>query len=99
MPRADECRFPARLPSPCVRDIPGDSLWLLHIDMHIAMAPPPPSEQIWASSRHRGDMYMGSDLRTQKHPPRLSQLVNEQAQHPHPGGERAQQSPSQGQAP
>ena len=99
MPRADDCRFSARLPSPCVRDIPGDSLWLLYVDMHIAMAPRPPSEQIWASSSHHGDMYLGSDLRAQKHPPRLSQLLREQAQHPHPGGERAQQSPSQGQAP
>jgi hypothetical protein len=53
MPRAGDCRFSARLPSPCVRDIPGDSLWLLYIDMHIAMAPRPQvivGTCIWAAT-------------------------------------------------
>jgi hypothetical protein len=46
MPRANECRFSVRLPSPCVRDILDDLLWLLYINMHIAIAPRPLSEQI-----------------------------------------------------
>jgi hypothetical protein len=81
MPWPDGCRFSTYLPSPCVRGIPDDSLWLLYINLYIAMAPRSQNEQSRTRLSHCGDVYVGSDLRSQKRPPRLSQLLSEQAQH------------------
>jgi hypothetical protein len=72
MPWPDKCRFSTRLPSPCVRGISDDSLWLLYSNMYIAVASCSQSEQSRTSPSHRGDVYVGRNLHPQKRPPRLS---------------------------
>jgi hypothetical protein len=44
MPRTGERCFSTHLPSPPIRDLPVNSLWLLHVYMRITMAPCPQSE-------------------------------------------------------
>lgn len=80
MPRTHKCCISTRLPSPSVRSILDDSLGRLYVNMYIAVASCPQSEQVRASPGYRGDVYVGSNLHSPICSPRLSQLLHEQAQ-------------------